>query len=289
MKKIAHHNDRLPLYSRLFLYACVGFVVVAMGLPMLNVLAVSFSEAAKSETPGLVLFPRPFTLEGYNFIWNYINLYKPFFSTLYVSATGTALHIFLAALAGFVLMHKELPYGKYLTTFVMLTMTVPNELTLVSLYEVNKQMGLINTYTALIINGAVSGMSILLMRNFFTGVPRSLLEASRIDGASDFTIFRKVYLPLSVSGAMTVGTLELIRRWNSITITVSLISSMDKWTLPVMLRWILFQQSSASGSAYVFANAKMAAVALTAVPLVIIYFFTQRFFHTGVLLGSTKE
>jgi putative aldouronate transport system permease protein len=192
-------------------------------------------------------------------------------------------------MAGYVLIHRELPWRPLLTTFVMLTMTVPGELTLVSLYEVNKQLRLINTLTALIINGAAGGFSILLMRNYFSAVPQSLSEAARIDGAAEFKIFRIVFLPLSIPGIITIGTLQFIGRWNNITITVSLISDMKKWTLPVVLKWILFDPSSTSGTAFVFANAKMAAVTLTALPLVALYFFTQRFFNAGVMLGANKE
>ena len=171
----------------------------------------------------------------------------------------------------------------------MLTMTIPGELTLISMYEIFRNFGLLNTYTGLIIGGAASGFSILLMRNYFTSVPLSLAEASKIDGASDFTIFRKVYLPLSVPGIMTIGTLQFIGRWNSIANVITIISDQRKYTLPVILRIILNDQSSTSGTAYVFSNAKMAAVALTAVPLVLLYFFTQKFFHSGVMLGATKE
>jgi putative aldouronate transport system permease protein len=127
------------------------------------------------------------------------------------------------------------------------------------------------------------------MRNYFTGVPQSLAEAARIDGASEYFIFRKIYFPLSIPGIMTISTLQFIGRWNSITMTVALISDMKKWTLPVVLRRILFDPSSTSGTTYVFSNAKMAAVVLTALPLIILYFTTQKFFNTGIMLGATKE
>jgi putative aldouronate transport system permease protein len=264
-------------------------IVIIMGIPMLNVLAVSFSERAKSDTPGLILFPSPVSLDGYNFIWIHRNLWRPFLITLYVSVIGTLIHVFLSSLAGYVLIHKELPWRNILTTFVMLTMTVPGELTLVSTYEIFRQFGLINTYTALIISGAVGGFSVLLMRNYFSGVPASLAEASRIDGASDFKIFHKVFFPLSIPGIMTIGTLQFIGRWNAITNVVTLISDQSKYTLPVVLRIILVDQASTSGTAYIFSNAKMAGVVLTALPLVVLYFFTQRFFNSGVTLGATKE
>jgi len=288
-RKQLQFADKLPLVSRMGIWVCLLMVVLVMGLPMLNVLAVSFSDRVRSETPGLVLFPSPFTLEGYDFIWNHRNLWRPFLITLFVSVTGTFIHVFLSSLSGYVLIHKELPWRNALTTFVMLTMTVPGELTLISIYEMFRELGLINTYTGLIISGAVGGFSVLLMRNYFSGIPESLAEASKLDGASDFTIFRKVYFPLAIPGIMTIGTLQFIGRWNSITNVITIISDQSKYTLPVVLRIILNEQSSTSGSAFIFSNAKMAAVALTAVPLVLLYFGTQKFFTSGVMLGATKE
>ncbi len=283
------HPDRLPAIFQLLILVLLVFISISMIMPMINVLSVSFSEATQSNYPGLIMLPRGFTFEGYDFIWNRINLWRPFLITLYVAVTGTILHVFLSSMAGYVLIHKNLPFRHIMTTFIMLTMTVPNELTLVSLYAVNKQLHLINTLKALIINGAASGFSVLLMRNYFSTVPKSLLEASKLDGASEFLTFVKVYLPLSISGVITIGTLEFIRRWNNITITVSLISKRSLWTMPVHLREILFEQDSTSGAEFIFANAQMAAVVLTAAPLILLYFFTQNFFISGVTLGSVKE
>ncbi len=289
MAKQLVKRDRLPLPVRIINTALLIFVVVLMGLPMLNVLAVSFSTQAKSDTPGLVLWPSPATVQGYTFIWNHVRFAVPFFNTIYVSIVGTVLHVLMASLAGYVLSQPQLPGRKTLTTFILLTMTIPYELTMIGIYAVNRDLHLTNTYAGLIINGMISGFSVLLMRNYFMGIPRSLAESARIDGAGEIRIFRSISLRLSISALMTIGTLELIRRWNNITMTVTLISDMKKWTLPVVLRYILFDQTTTSGTSYIFANAKMAAVVLTAVPLVVLYFFTQSFFSTGIMIGSIKE
>lgn len=288
MRETTIHRDRLPLPLLWANVALILFVIMLMGLPMINVLAVSFSTKAMSETPGLVLFPAPPTVQGYVFIWDYIDLWRPFMNTVFVSLAGTIAHVILASMAGYVLMQKDMPFRKIMTTFVLLTMTIPGELTLVSIYAVNKEYHLINSYAGLIVNGMVSGFSVLLMRNYFAGVPRSLAEAARIDRCPEFKIFWKIYLRLSKPGIVTIGTLELIRRWNNISTTVTLISDIKKTTLPVMLRWLLFDQTSTSGTEYIFANAKMAAVVISALPLVLLYFFAQRFFVSGALLGSVK-
>ena len=289
MKSTFRTYDSLPLFLRMLNVLILFVLVILMGIPMVNVLAVSLSTVAKSDSPGLVLFPAPVTLEGYRFIWKNANLAQPFYNTLYVSVVGTALHVLMAALAGYILAQPNLPFKRVMTTFILLTMTVPYELTMIGIYAVNKSLRLINTYTGLIVNGMISGFSVFLLRNYFLAIPRSLAESARIDGAGELRIFSSVYLRLSTSGLMTIATLELIRRWNNITMTVTLVSDMKKWTLPVVLKFILFDQTSVSGSSYVFANAKMAAVVLTAIPLVVLYFFTQSFFSTGVMLGSVKE
>jgi putative aldouronate transport system permease protein len=289
MKKTTTRQDSLPILIRTLNILFLVCIVVLMGLPMLNVLAVAFSTQANSDSPGLVLWPSPITGQGFQFIWKHTNIATPFFNTVYVSVVGTVLHVIMASLAGYILCQPNLPLKKLMTTFILLTMTVPYELTMIGIYAVNKELGLINTYTGLIVNGMISGFSVLLMRNYFQAIPQSLSESARIDGASELTIYASIYLRLSISGLMTIGTLELIRRWNNITMVVTLISDMKKWTLPVLLRFILFDQTSTSGTSYIFANAKMAAVVLTAIPLVILYFFTQSFFSSGIMIGSIKE
>ncbi len=289
MKNRLSKKDNLPLAMRVLNILVLVLVVVLMGLPMLNVLAVSLSTQAKSDSPGLVLLPIPPTFEGYTFIWKHTNLPRPFFNTVYVSVVGTVLHVLMASLAGYILCQNTLPFRKAMTTFILLTMTVPYELTMIGIYAVNRDLGLTNTYAGLILNGMVSGFSVFLMRNYFQAIPLSLAESARIDGAGEWRIFSSIYLRLSVSGLMTIGTLELIRRWNNITMTITLISDMKKWTLPVVLRFILFDQTSTSGTSYIFANAKMAAVVMTALPLVVLYFFTQSFFSSGIMIGSVKE
>ncbi len=289
MTRTTSKQDSLPILIRTLNILFLVFIVVLMGLPMLNVLAVAFSNQANSDSPGLVLWPSPITGQGFQFIWRHTNIATPFFNTVYVSVVGTVLHVIMASLAGYILCQPNLPLKKLMTTFILLTMTVPYELTMIGIYAVNKELGLINTYTGLIVNGMISGFSVLLMRNYFQAIPQSLSESARIDGASELRIYASIYLRLSISGLMTIGTLELIRRWNNITMVVTLISDMKKWTLPVLLRFILFDQTSTSGTSYIFANAKMAAVVLTALPLVVLYFFTQSFFSSGIMIGSIKE
>jgi putative aldouronate transport system permease protein len=259
-----------------------------MSIPMLNVLAVSLSTRANADSPGLVLFPHPITFEGYSFIWNNFNLKHPFYNTVFISVVGTLLHVFMASLAGFIIAKRDIPFRKQMTSFIMLTMAVPSELSMIGLYAVNRQLGLINTYAALIINGMITGFSVFIMRNYFLSIPISLEESARLDGASEFRVFCSIYMRLSTPAIVTIGTLEFIRRWNNISLVATLISDMDKWTLPVMLKMLLFDSNSTSGNIFIFGNAKMAAVVITALPLIVIYFLSQNSFVKGAKTGAIK-
>jgi len=286
-KKI-QKEDKFPFIVRILLAIFILFLTSVTIIPILNVLAVSLSTKANADSPNLILIPNPITFEGYQFIWTNFNLKHPFNNTVFVAVIGTILHVFMASLAGFIIAKKRIPFRNQMTTFIMLTMAIPTELSMIGLYSVNKQLGLINTYSALIINGMIAGFSVFIMRNYFLGIPIALEESAKLDGATEFRVFTSIYLRLSTSAILTIGTLEFIRRWNNISIVVTLISDMDKWTLPVILKMLLFDSNSTSGNIYIFANAKMAAVVITAIPLIILYFISQNAFVGGVKTGAIK-
>ena len=153
----------------------------------------------------------------------------------------------------------------------------------------NKQLHLLNSYMGLIINGLISGFSILLMRNYFTSVSYSLAESARIDGASELRIFANIYLPISKPGLATVFFMEYVSKWNSIMLPATLITDQDKYTLPLMLKAMIMQDTSTSGTAYAPQNAIMAAIIISMAPLLLIYIFAQQYLLAGMSLGAIKE
>lgn len=266
------------------------FIITIMVLPMWNVIVISTSTALDATASGLKLWWTKFTIEGYQYVFRVAKLGTPFLNSLYVTTVGTIIQVFLSALAGYVLIQKELPGKKIITSFILITMMIPGDLTMISIYQVNKQFGLLNTYTGLILNGLISGFSILLMRNYFLSVPVSLAESARLDGASEFRIFRSIYLPISLPGLATVFFLEFVAKWNSITIPATILTDQSKFTLPLMLRSMILQVDvSTSGGVQIPHNAVMAAVVISTIPLVLIYIFAQQFLLSGMTVGATKE
>lgn len=264
-------------------------VVLTMLIPMINVLTVSFSTRLGSMQPGIKLWPDTWTLEGYKTIWVRASLSRAFFNSVFVSVLGTLIQVFLSSLAGYVLIQKDLPFKKTITSIIMLTLMIPGDLTLISIYALNKQLGLLNSYQGLIINGLVSGFAILLMRNYFLSVPDSLGESARIDSAGELSIFTRIYLPLSIPGLASLTFIEFIGKWNSLMIPVTIISEQKYYTMPMVLKQLAFSTDSTSGVDFIAPNAQMAAIVISVIPLLVMYAFAQRYLIGGLTVGASKE
>lgn len=285
-------NEHHTTGDRIYRAAVIFFLLLAMSLmivPFWNVLAVAFSSALGSMSSGIILWPKGFSFSGFEVIWNNLGLERAFLNSVIVTSAGTTAHVLLACLAGYVLIQMDLPGRKFLVVFILATMAIPGELILIPLYIVFKDFGLLNTLFALILSGMASGFSILLMRNFFAGVPFDLAESARIDGASDFHIFRTIYLPLSRAGIATIALFELVGRWNMFLPVILYINDSSKYTLQVVLRSLVTENQGNSGTSMITPNVQMAGILIAILPLVALYPFMQRYFVKGITLGSVKE
>ena len=280
-------NQMNPL-ERAINWLLLVAVFLIMILPMINVLAISLSSNAASQVAVVTLWPRDFSTEGYTFIWNAQNLGRAFYNSSLVSLTGTVLTVMLSAMAGYVLVQRDLPFRKAIATGILVTMMIPGDLTLVSIFSLNKALGLIDSYTGLILNGLVSAFSIMLMRNYFLSVPLSLAESGRIDNASEMRIFFSIYLPLSLPGLAAITFLEFIGKWNSFMVPLIITTKPQLFTLPIILRQLTQPTDSTSGVLQIYDNARMAAIVITVIPLLVLYSLAQRFLIGGLTVGASK-
>ena len=275
-----HHTSGDRLYRGIV----ISFLILAMSLmiiPFWNVLAVAFSTPLGSMSSGVILWPKGYSLDGVQVIWKNLGLERAFINSVIVTSAGTVAHVFLACLAGYVLIQMDLPGRKFLVVFILATMAIPGELIMIPLFIVFKDFGLLS--------GMVSGFSIILMRNFFAGVPFDLAESARIDGATDFHIFRTIYLPLSRAGIATIALFEMVGRWNMFLPVILYINDSSKYTLQVVLRSLVTENQGNSGTSMITPNVQMAGILIAILPLVALYPVMQRYFVKGITLGSVKE
>jgi putative aldouronate transport system permease protein len=280
------------LQSRLFKFANYFFLLIlilTMAVPIWNTFVVSVSSNISSMQPGIQLWPGDFSLEGYGTVWSQMDLWRPFMNNVIVTVIGTLAHVLFASMAGYVLLQRQLPGKKLIVTLIVITMIVPEEAIMIPLYVVNKELGLINTLLSLIISGIVSGFSILLMRNFFLSVPYDIAESARIDGAGDFRIFTRLYLPLAKPGLATVCLFEFVSRWNHFTSALLYIRDSEKYTLQLALQSMVISSDATSSSTFFTPNVQMAGIMIALIPLLFIYPFVQKYFVKGITMGSTKE
>lgn len=288
MKKKKGPKNELNRPQKILMALVLLIIVLIMALPMWNVIVVSTSSKLSASQSGLKLWWDSFSLSGFEYVFNVAKLGRPFLNSLFVTTVATVIQVVLSAFAGYVLIQKELPFKGVITSFVMLTMMIPGDLTLISVYQLNKQLSLLNSYTGLILNGLISGFSILLMRNYFGTVPYSMAEAARLDGAGEIRIFARIFIPAAIPGMATVFFMEYVAKWNSIMLPATLITDQDKYTLPLMLKAMIQSDSAASGTSIAPDNAMMAAIVISTVPLLIIYIFAQRYLMEGMNLGAEK-
>ena len=288
-KRRGAYRNELSVPQKAVMWLFLAFVGVTTFLPMWNVIVVSTTTALESTRSGVVLWWRQFSLEGFRYVFSVCKLGRPFLNSFVVTTVGTVIQVFLSSIAGYVLVQRDLPFRAAITSFIMLTMMIPGDLTMISIYQLNRDLKLLNTYQGLIVNGLISGFSILLMRNYFESISYTLSESARIDGASEMRIFAGIYMPISLPGLATVFFMEYVGKWNSITIPAAILTNEAMYTLPLKLKAMILTTSSVSGTAQIPDNAIMAAIVITAVPLLIIYVFAQRFLLAGLNLGATKE
>ena len=258
-------------------------------VPLLNALSLSFSSNMAAIQPGIHLWPKEWSVIGYRIAWRKLEFWRPFSNSLLVTTIGTFLHMLAGSMAAYTMLQKDFPLRSLTVTLIFFSMSVPGEAIMIPLYVVNKQLGLLNTYSSLIVAGMVSGFTILLLFNYFRTVPASLMEAARLDGAGDFTIFTQVFLPISKPGLAAVGLFQIVSRWNQFREPLLYITDGAKITIQIALRAVAVVDQSTSGLDIVLTNTRMAAVMIGVSVLVLVFPFIQKHFVQGIVLGATKE
>ena len=271
--------------NALFLIALAATMVI----PFLNVLAVSFTTDLESHENAIKLWPNHPSIAGYITLFKFVNIATPLLNNTIVTVFGTLFHVLLCAMAGYVLVQPRFPGRNLIVALVTIPMMIPFEMIMIPVYVTMRTLGLIDTLMALILTAIVSTFSIVLMKNYFESVPRSLQESAFMDGANHFLIFIRVYLPLALPGLATIGIFDFVDRWNQFLPAVVFINSPSHYTLQVALRSLVVSQETSSSTQQVANNTRMAGIVVSVIPLVMCYIFAQRYFIRGVTLGAVKE
>ena len=271
---------------------------MAILLPLINVVASSFSEA-KAVNQGKVLFwPVQFTTKGYKAVFEYRGIWRSYANTFLYTITGTAVNLAMTLMCAYPLARKDLPFKGPVVALFMFTMlfgggTIPN-------YILIRNLHMMNTIWAMIIPGAISVYNMIIARTFIQNIPADLEEAAKIDGCSDVRYFFSIVLPLSKTVISLLGLYYAVAHWNDYFTAFLYLSDNEKMPLQITLRAILINNSfSADAAASIDEETllnnqalqdllKYSLIIVSSVPVLIIYPFVKKYFLKGVMLGAVK-
>ncbi|WP_248926047.1 carbohydrate ABC transporter permease [Paenibacillus hamazuiensis] len=277
----------------LFITVIYGLLIVSLLcilVPFVYVTASSFATEHEILSRGFFFFPKEWTVEAYGYLLTNQNFTQSFKNAVVITFFGTLINITLTSLMAYGLSKSWLKGRRVLNFMVLFTMIFAGGM--IPTYLVIKELGLINSYWALYLNTAIAPFNLIVMRSFFQNIPSELEEAARIDGCSELRLFWRIVLPLSMPAIVTFTLFYAVFNWNTYFFAILFLNDSADWPLQVYLRQMLIETASSmeadSGGFHYTPAVKMAAVIITALPLLVVYPFLQKYFNKGMLLGSVK-
>ena len=280
-----------------FIYAAVTLVGFVCLYPMLYCLAASFSDPMKLLThSGALFFPTGFSLRGYQVVMNNPNILIGYRNTLLYVAGSLIVGMTLTPLGAYALSCKGYPFRKAIVFLFVFTMYFSGGL--IPTYTVVRSLHLTNSRLGIILLGSVSVYNIILIRSYFrSSLPEELREAAEIDGCSNLDFFFQIALPLATPIIAVIAMYIAEGMWNSYFNAMVYLTDIDKYPLQNFLREILLQgeantdltdPETAAERAYIMQMLKYCVIVLSSLPMMLLYPFIQRFFVTGLMIGSLK-
>lgn len=293
MRKENLPNKRISLG-----YILNAVILIALAIctlyPFWYVACVALSEPQAVVGAGMLLLPNNFSFESIQYVLTSKDFSPLFVNTFFVVIVGTLLSV-IASIGIAYPLARKVKGNKAINYLVFITMIFSGGM--IPTYLVVRYTGLLDNIWALILPRICDPFNIMLLRNSFATVPESLDESADLDGANLFTILLRIIIPVSLPGITTVALFYGVAYWNNFIDAVLYINDRSKWTVQVLLREILITAQpdqlggvtmSASGAATTSQTIKMATVLLSAVPVMCIYPFVQKYFVSGVMVGAVK-
>lgn len=270
----------------------VGIVLV----PLLFVLAASFSDPDLVVRGKVLLFPKGFTLKAYQMVFENKDIWKGFRNTCFYTVAGTAISVALTVLAAYPLSKKDLPGRNVLMMLILFTMYFSGGM--IPTYLLVKDLGMYDTVWALLIPAAISTYNLIVAKTFFeNSIPTEVYESARLDGCNNLAMLPKIVLPLSKAILAVLVLYYAVGIWNAYFDALIYLRNSDLHPLQIVLRNILLLgQTEQMGTNDVgmaekikMAEAiKYSAIVISSIPMLILYPFVQKYFVKGVMIGAIK-
>ncbi len=265
----------------------IVFIILALIIiiPIWKILVDSFD---LKTAYGMKLWPEKFGLDGYQQVLSNPTLSRPLLISVFTTIVGTLLALTLSTLGAYVLIQWEMPGRGIFANLLLFTMIFNGGM--IPTYLVLRQLHLTNTLWVVILYPALNVYNLVLMRNFFEGIPASLYEAATLDGSTPMQTFVRIVLPMSKPALASIGLMYAVSYWNDYTHYKLYINNSDLYNFQMKLRGMIMGSDLSTASGNATENTiKNAAIIVVIIPFMILYPFLQKYFVQGVNIGAVKE
>nr|WP_324254064.1 carbohydrate ABC transporter permease [Paenibacillus sp. 1001270B_150601_E10] len=291
--------NKLTLGERVFEVFNILFMImlcIVTLYPFYYVLVASLSDPSWIvQQRGLIWYPEGINIEAYIRVLDNPMILQGYLNTLFVVTVGTLINVFMTALGAYGLSRQNVMWKNPIMFFIVFTMffsggLIPN-------YLLVAELGMLDSLWALIIPGAISAFNLIIMRTAFHGVPISLEESAKLDGANDFTVLFRIIIPLSLPVIAVMILFYGVGHWNSWFSALIYLRDRELYPLQLVLREILITNSTdsmmtgtnAADTMPIGETIKYATIIVATVPILVLYPFLQKYFVKGVMIGAIKE
>lgn len=287
---------RLPQVSSVGINAIMVFVLLVVLVPMLNLVAKSFSDPAKvAGMPGWQIIPAGFSLINYEIIFSNPAIWRALLNSVFITVVGVALNVVVTSMASYAMTRPVLPGKKlFMAFFIMMMIFEPG---IIQEYFVIKGLGLMDNLWSMVLYNTVTVYNLILLMRFFSDTPEAILEAAAIDGAGHLNILFKVFLPMNKIPIMTVGMFYAVARWNEFFRSSVFLTSNKNTVLQVFLRRFVVEGDSTvlaslgniDLTGVNMTSLKSATIVVVILPILCMYPFILKHYTSGVMQGGVKE
>ena len=236
-------------------------------------------------TRTFTLIPSSHIKENWEVVFSYFNLFKGMWNSLLVAVPATLFTAYFSALTAYGLAMYQFKGSKLIFTTILVFMMIPGQLGLIGFYNLCTKLHLVNSYIPLVIPAIAAPGTVFFLRQYVLSVlPPSLIEAARIDGAGELYSFHRIVLPVMSPGIATMSIMAFIGNWNSYLTPMIILNKNDKFTLPVMMATLRASTDIQSNQGAIYL-----AVAISVIPILIVFCFCSKYIISSISAGSVKE
>ena len=281
----------------IFNYVFVTLVAITTIIPFIYLVGASFATEYEIATRPMFFIPQDVSTGAYEYIFSSSKIVRGFGNSALITVAGTLINLFFTVTMAYALSKPRLRGRNFFLNMVIISMFFSGGM-IPGYIIVANVLGLKNTYWSVLLPGAISAYNLMIVKNFFQGIPQELEESASIDGCNDLGILWKIVLPLSLPVLATFGLFYAVGHWNAyFGAMIYMKTAKEKWPLQVLLRELIIMSNGTAGDLTNMADdfvqppeqsIKMAVIVVSTVPIMCVYPFLQKYFVKGVMVGALK-